>query len=194
MKKKGIVIFLLLAVAAVFLYLECEHRAGTYEADPIGTESRTMDLSGITLPLKHIVLAKGASGTEPFILENQGFVTYAAGRWLCQLSPAASYVPVFETTGHEKALALKMDGAENTFAYLQEQGYQPTYFFSYKEEMYLVSIRAGREYVMPMQSIMDTPELYTVFQRPQSFSQVLSAVREYIARGEPAAEHYGLCF
>ena len=60
--------------------------------------------------------------------------------------------------------------------------------------MYLVSIRAGLEYVMRMQGIMDAPDLYTVFQRPQSFSQVLSAVREYIARGEPAAEHYGLCF
>lgn len=195
MKKKGVIIFLLLAITVGFLFAECERRAGAYEADPIGTEQRQMQLDGFTVPLRHILLAQGPSGYEPVVFEDQGFITYAAGRWLCQLSPAASYVPAFEQPGNEKELTKKMAGAENTIAYLQEQGYQPIYAFSYFEEVYIVAQRAGREYVMPTRLIDESSAaLYADFQRPRMYSQFLSSIRDYVRADCPADAVYGWIF
>ena len=193
--KKGIIIFLLLGVLAFFLYNECEYRINSYQADPIGTAERKWEEAGFTLPLRHIPLADGENGKEPLILEDQGFITYAAGRWLCQLSPSATHTPDFEQPGNEGHLAVLMDGTNNTIAYCYEQGYQPLYFFSYYGQMYLVSGRTGTEYVMPTQKLeAGTADLYQTFQRPIPFGQFLRAVRSFAAAGCPEDNQYGLIF
>ena len=193
--KKGIIIFLLLGVLAFFLYNECEYRINSYQAEPIGTEERQWDESGFTLPLNHLVLEQGDAGMELLIFENQGFVTYAAGRWLCQLSPSAAHTPDFELEGNEGHLAVLMDGTNNTIAYGYDQGYQPLRFFSYCGQMYLVMGRTGTEYVMPTQKIEEgTSGLYEMFQRPMPLVQFLRGVRSFAAQDCPAEYKYGLIF